>query len=100
MKKIFLLAVIALSSAKLFAQEQHKEDDTLKIKWKNSRIWIFDAEASSKDTTKNDKKKKQDFTHWGGIDLGLCMLTTAKNELKLPEENDTTKMNYFLDLNY
>ncbi len=100
MKKIFLLSLIALTSAKLFAQE-HKDDDTLKIKWKNSRIWIFDEKVlGKKDSVKKEKNKNQDFTHWGGLDFGVCMLTTAKNELRIPEEKDTTKMNYFLDLNY
>ncbi|MBI3501088.1 MAG: outer membrane beta-barrel protein [Bacteroidetes bacterium] len=100
MKKIFLLAIIVLISANLFAQEsKSKDDDTLKIKWKNSRIWIFDAETK-KDTIKKEKKKKQDFTHWGGFDFGVCMLSTAKNQFNIPEENDTTKMNYFLNLNY
>ena len=99
MKKIFLLALITITSAKLFAQE-NKEEDTLKIKWKGSRIWIFDAETSAKDTSKKEEKKDKDFTHWGGMDFGVSMLTTAANELKLPQEQDTTQMNYFLDLNY
>ena len=100
MKKILLLAVIAFFSAKLFGQD-HKDDDTLKIKWKGSKIWIFEDKASSKtDSSKKDKKKKQDFTHWGGIDLGSCMLSTIDNKLKLSDENDTTQINNFLNLNY
>lgn len=100
MKKIFLLAVIALSSSKIFAQE-HKDDDTLKIKWKGSRIWIFDdKDLAKKDSIKTEKKKKQDFTHWSGIDLGVCMLSTFDNKLKLPDEKDTTQLNNFLGLKY
>jgi hypothetical protein len=101
MKKIFLLAAVALSSAKLFAQE-NKEEDTLKIKWKNSRIWIFDAEVKPQDkdtSSKKDEPGKKDFTHWGGIDLGLSMLTTVDNKLKISDANDTMQMNTFLDLN-
>ena len=101
MKKIFLLALIAITSAKLFAQEQHKDDDTLKIRWKDSRIWIFEDKVEAKiDSAKKDKKKKDDFTHWGGMDFGVSMLTTVDNKLKIVEEQDTTQMNNFLDLNY
>ena len=103
MKKTFLLAVIALASVKLFAQEnKEKEEDTLKIKWKNSRIWIFDAEVKPKDTSSQKEKNepaKKDFAHWGGIDFGMAMLTTVDNKLKLSQEQDSTSMNYFLDLN-
>ena len=101
MKKIFLLVTITLASVKLFSQEQHKDDDTLKIKWKGSRIWIFEDKAlAKKDSTKKEKKAKQNFTHWGGFDLGICMLTNAQNQFRIPQEKDTTKMNNFLDLNY
>ena len=100
MKKIFLLALIAITSTKLFAQEQNKDDDTLKVKWKGSRIWIFDAEASAKDTSKKEKDKKDDFTHWGGMDFGVSALTTVDNKLVLSGENDSTQINNFLDLNY
>lgn len=112
MKKIFLsasglipifsgLTIIAATSVNLFAQEnKSKDDDTLKIKWKNSRIWIFDDVKMAKDTSDIKEEKKKDFTHWGGIDLGVSMLTTVDNKLKLAEENDTTQMNNFLDLNY
>ena len=105
MKKIFtiitMMTFVTLSGVEAFAQEQHKDDDTLKIRWKGSRVWIFEDKAIAKiDSVKKDKKKKDDFTHWGGVDFGVSMLTTAKNQLKLPQEQDTTQMNYFLDLNY
>ena len=99
MKKIFLLAIatlifVTLIGVEAFAQE-NKEDDTLKIKWKGSKIWIFDDQEIAKiDSAKKDKK---DFTHWGGIDFGISMLTTVNNKLKLP---DGQEMNNFLELNY
>lgn len=100
MKKQFTiiasLIFVALSGVEAFAQ--NKENDTLKIKWKDSKIWIFDdKDVVKKDSAKEDKK---DFTHWGGIDFGICMLTTANNKLKLSDEQDTTDMNNFLELNY
>lgn len=100
MKKIFLFTTIIATSATLFAQDNN-EEDTLKIKWKGSRIWIFDDKETAKaDSAKEEKSDKKDFTHWGGIDLGINMLTTVDNQLKLSDENDTTQMNTFLDLNY
>lgn len=97
--RFFLFASIVLNTSKLFSQE--KEPDTLKIKWKNSRIWIFDAEDIVKDTSKREgKKNKKDFTHWGGFDLGFCMLTTAENQFRVPQEENIYNTNYFLDLKY
>jgi len=98
MKKIILLSTISFFSANLFAQE-NKDDDTLKIKWKDSRIWIFDDVKADKDTSGKEEKKK-DFTHWGGVDLGVSMLTTIDNKFKLSDAEDTTQLNSFLDLNY
>lgn len=95
MKKLLSLTIAAISALGAFAQD--KENDTLKIKWKDSRIWIFDAEKSTKDTSDKKEEKKKDFTHWGGIDLGVSMLTTVDNKLKLPEGQE---MNNFLELNY
>jgi len=84
------------SEIEAFAQE--KENDTLKIKWKGSKIWIFDdKDVAKKDSAKKDKK---DFAHWGGMDIGINMLTTVDNQLKLSDENDPTQMNTFLGLNY
>src|SRR5438552_1491903 len=84
----------------MYAQER-KENDTLKIKWKGSKIWIFDdKQLAKRDSVKKDKKKSKNFTHWGGLDFGVCMLTTVDNKFKLSDEKDTTRMNNFLDLNY
>ena len=102
MKKIFLLAITVVSALGAYAQEKQK-DDTLKIKWKNSKIWIFDAEVKvPADTLKPVKRKlsKRDFVHWGGLDLGVSMLTTIDNKFQLSQELDTTDINNFLDLNY
>src|SRR3974377_840846 len=100
MKKTILLSIVTLSSFVTFAQD-HKAQDTVKIKWKGSRVWIFDDNtASKKDSIKKTKKHKQDFVHWGGIDLGISMLSTADNKLKIADAEDTTQMNKFLDLNY
>ena len=108
MKKIFLLAIAAISVMSVQAQSdtlghsKSPKPDTLKIRWKSSRVWIFDdpevvvkPDTAKKEPSKPDKK---DFAHWGGIDLGLSMLTTIDNKLKLSDEMDTTQMNYFLDL--
>lgn len=108
MKKLLLPAIILISCIGLFAQEtkipqQPKENDTLKIKWKGSRIWIFDDQPAAKlDSSKNEPKKysKKEFAHWGGLDFGVSMLTTVDNQLKLSRESDTMQMNNFLDLNY
>lgn len=95
----FLLCAISFLATNLFSQE--KDPDTLKIKWKNSRIWIFDANPDGKDTSKKAyKKEKKDFTRWGGIDLGISMLTTANNQFKVSQEEDIYGTNYFLDLKY
>ncbi len=100
MKKIILLATIALASVKLFAQEQHKDDDTLKVKWKTSRIWIFEDKALvKKDSAKKEKKKKQNFSHWGGLDIGICGLTTASNQFRVAAP-DAYRTNDFLTLKY
>jgi hypothetical protein len=96
MKKLLFGIVSVLSTFGLSAQE--KANDTLKIKWRHSKIWIFD----NKELIKKDslKKQKKDFTHWAGIDVGISTLTTIDNKLKISEEQDTMQMNYFLDLNY
>lgn len=98
MKKIFLLTVITpfIIEARAFAQENHNED-TLKLKWKGSRIWIFE---DKKDSVKKEKKKNDNFTHWGGFDIGICALTTAENQFQIPESDDAYNINYFLDLKY
>lgn len=96
MRNIFLFAVIMVSTAGLFAQD--KKNDTLKIKWRHSKIWIFDNKEKAKtDTT---KKRRKDFTHWAGIDLGVAMLTTIDNRLRVPDELDSNHVNNFIDLNY
>jgi len=67
-------------------------------------IWIFDAEKSATQIDSTPKKEpsysKNDFTHWGGLDFGVSMLTTIDNKFILSDEVDTTQMNTFLDLNY
>jgi hypothetical protein len=98
MKKIILLAIIALASVKIFAQE-HKNDDTLKIKWKGSRIWIFDDKAIVRKDSIKKEKKRGDFTHWGGFDFGICALTTDKNQFRVAAP-DAYNTNYLLDLKY
>jgi hypothetical protein len=108
MKKIFLLTIAVISMLGASAQKDslkgnpNPKQDTMKIKWKSSRIWIFDDPEVkvTVDTAKREpsKPKKKDFAHWGGVDLGLSMLTTIDNKLKLSDEIDTTQMNYFLDL--
>lgn len=98
MKKIFLFAIISVIAFKLKAQ--HHDDDTLKIKWKNSRIWIFDDKTSKADSAATkEKKEHKNFTHWGGFDIGLCMLTTADNQFKI-SNNDIYNTNKFLELKY
>lgn len=96
MKNFFLLAITTATTLSVFSQEKN---DTLKIKWKDSRIWIFDVDATPKDTGKKEEKKK-DFTHWGGVDIGLSMLTTATNQFRVPEDENGYNTNYFLDLKY
>lgn len=99
MKKVLLLTIVLLASIKIFAQ-QHKEPDTLRFKWKESRIWIFDDKSLAKDSIKKQERKKGDFTHWGGFDMGICALTTATNQFQIPSNNDAYNLNYFLDLKY
>lgn len=100
--KITLLTIATLSALSLCAQE--KSGDTLKIKWKESRIWIFDDVKPAADTAaaqKNkEEKKDKDFTHWAGIDIGVNTLTTVKNQFSLAQEDDSMQLNMFLDLNY
>ena len=99
MKNIFLITMLALLTFGLRAQD--KKNDTLKIKWNKSRIWVFDDSKNLHDTINNKEKvKKADFTHWSGIDIGVNMLTTLDNKFSIMEANDTLQMNMFLDLNY
>lgn len=116
MKKIFLLAAAAILTLGAFAQTEQpksgqpkqpgsdrKGNDTLKIKWKGSRIWIFDEPiVINGDTLPKTPRKpqKKDFVHWGGLDLGVSMLTTIDNKFILPITEDTAHVNNFLDLNY
>lgn len=114
MKKSLIISIAVISSFYIQAQDvetksvsketdHNKDDDTLKIKWKGSRIWIFDAPSSSNQDTgkKHDgKPDKEDFVHWAGLDFGVAMLTTVDNKLRLSEEEDTLQMNNFLELNY
>jgi hypothetical protein len=100
-KLFFLASIFNFSFFLGFSQEKQKEGDTLKIKWKNSRIWIFDDEDKPKDTAfKKAEPKRKNFTHWAGIDIGFCMLTTASNQSRLPQEENVYNTNYFLDLKY
>ena len=102
MKKLVLLAIASITATGIFAQE-NKKNDTLKIKWNKSRIWIFDAPSAISSDTLSPvpyKPKKKDFVHWAGLDLGVSMLTTIDNKFQLPKEKDTTEINNFLDLNY
>lgn len=101
MKKFLSLTLATISALGVYAQE--KENDTLKIKWRGSRIWIFDnKEIAKTDSSKKEKRKpdKKEFAHWAGIDLGISMLTTVDNKLRIASEEDTTQMNNFLELNY
>ena len=102
MKKQFTVAAFLIFNFFfLISFAQYKQYDTLKIKWKESKIWIFeDKDIVKIDNAKKEKKNKKNFTHWGGIDMGINMLTTAESKLKLPEEQDPTQMNNFLELNY
>jgi hypothetical protein len=104
MKKIILLAAASFVVLGLSAQSDvpGKKNDTLKIKWNSSRIWIFPANAAASDSVKAEaaKPQKKDFVHWGGLDLGVSMLTTIDNKFKVPATEDTMEMNNFLDLNY
>jgi len=102
MKKFIVLTVTTLLAIVTFAQK--KDNDTTKIKWnKTTRVWIFhEAPVAKTDSLKREgvKPSKKEFVHWKGIDLGVSMLTTIDNKLKLSDEQDTTQMNIFLDLNY
>ena len=105
MKKIFLLAIASTLALAAFAQSnpENKGNDTMRIKWKATRIWIFDEPSAAKsDTFKNEpaKPKKKDFAHWAGLDIGVSMLTTIDNKFKLSAEEDISEINNFLDLNY
>ena len=98
MKKIFLLTITALATIGAFAQE--KQNDTLKIKWKNSKIWVFEDPSVVKADTMMPAKSmptKSDFVHWGGLDLGVSMLTTMDNRFQLPDE-DPNAATYLKDV--
>ena len=101
---LFALLMLLGAKAQESQKEQEEKADTLKIKWRNSRIWIFDLEKSEakKDTSKKKTHTygKNDFAHWGGIDLGVSMLTTIDNKTSLSEDLDTTQINNFLNLKY
>lgn len=101
MRKIFLFAMAVLFT--LGANAQEKENDTLKLKWKGSRILIFDEIPTVKaDSSKKEPEKftKSDFVHWAGFDIGVSMLTTINNKFILSKEEDVSEMNNFLDINY
>ena len=110
MKNFFLLGITAVSllgillPADVLAQagsQKKKDNDTLKIKWNNSRIWIFDAEKKPSDSTaKPSPPSKREFIHWTGVDLGISMLTTAANQFHVSESENIYNTNYFLDLKY
>lgn len=101
MKKIVSTIIAALICFSAISQEK---GDTLKIKWKDSRIWIFDDPATVQkpaDTSKKEPKySTKEFVHWAGLDLGVNMLTTRENQFSISEEVDSTYMNNFLELNY
>ncbi|MFH1003974.1 MAG: outer membrane beta-barrel protein [Bacteroidota bacterium] len=108
MKKIIFLTMGFLMTFNIYAQNNTTED-TLKLKWKDSRIWIFsdkvktdsvktDSVTAIKEKEKKDKKKGN-FTHWRGIDIGICALSTANNQFNIPDE-DAYNLNYFLNLKY
>lgn len=106
MKRIFLLTIAAVTALSVYAQENKESNagnDTVKIKWNGSRIWIFpETPVVKNDTLKLVPKKptKSDFVHWDGLDLGVSMLTTIDNKFKIAAEEDKDSVNYFLDLNY
>lgn len=107
MKKLLTLYVFLIGSLSVYAQKENKDTlagirDTIKMKWGSSKIWIL----TEKKTLKRDSVRKQkhyklkEFAHWAGFDVGICSLTTLDNKFKLPDDADTTHMNYFLNLNY
>ncbi len=101
MKKIILLTVSLIFVLGAYAQEKTKEkNDTTRIKWGHSKIWIFPDKDFKADSTQKGKSKRGAFVHWGGFDLGICALTTADNQFQIPANEDIYNLNYFLDLRY
>ena len=101
MKKIISLLASILITLSIYAQ--NKTGDTLKLKWKDSKIWIFSDETKPIDSVRIKKietKNKNKFAHWSGIDIGICALTTAYSQFSIPKEEDSYGINYFLDLKY
>jgi Outer membrane protein beta-barrel domain len=102
MKKSILPLFVALFSLNAFAE--NRGGDTTKIKWNTStRVWIFHEKPSvQSDSLSHQRQKpsKKEFIHWAGLDLGVCMLSTIDNKLKISAETDSALMNNFLDLNY
>ena len=99
MKKIFLLAVILITALGVNAQK--KGADTLKIKLNNGRkIWIFRDKIGIQKDSLQKEKRKENFNHWRGFDIGICALTTAKNQFQIPSNEDIYNLNDFLNLKY
>jgi hypothetical protein len=91
MKNSFVLVFSFIALLQANAQEKN---DTVKIKWGQSRILIFkDTAFVKKDTLPKPKRsfKKKEFVHWAGIDLGVAMLSTYDNRFFVEPQEDSLK---------
>jgi hypothetical protein len=72
MKKIFSIALIALFSFPVIAQDEKNDCDTTNINLRNKKIII----VNNCDTVINFKKKKSE-AHWAGVDFGFTTLMNS-----------------------
>lgn len=87
----------------LMMRAQENPQDTVKIKWGGSRILVIsdkDNDAKNDTLKKPHEPSKKNFIHYSGFDIGLGALTTFDNKIRIAEDDDTTNLNTFLDLNY
>lgn len=102
MKKVYLIAAVALLSLSLQAQEEENESDTTRVNLGKTELILVQHDDDIQDTLNIDdqdgekkRSKKDREAHWAGVDFGFTMLMNPSFENNFPNhpywKNDAAK---------
>ena len=102
MKKVYLIAAVALLSLSLQAQEEENESDTTRVNLGKTELIIVQHDNDIQDILNLDDQdgekkhsKKDREAHWAGVDFGFTMLMNPSFENDFPNhpywKNDASK---------